>query len=211
MFSWEFCQSFKNTIYIENLWRLLFKFWGGDLTRPNSSKNEFSCQLFKKKLNTFQNVLKIYRAFITFPNILIPPFSQLLIQLSDKTKRLEIRVNYFPIKFEKVFKNLVASPNPPSTSSSPNFTLSTRFGSLTPVLWKLSPPVKVHSVILSSGVSAPPWNIGLNPFYQAPTQKKIKIYQTPLYEQPPQNFGELKEIKDFISNNEIRTHLNIEI
>ena len=93
------------------------------------------------------------------------------------------------------------------------------------------------STTVSSKVWAPPWNIGLKPFYLAPpppspphTHKKIlHLSDVPFMSNPPKNFGELdssplkctlvqrskdlffKETKDLVSNNEIRTHLNVEI
>ena len=83
--------------------------------------------------------------------------------------------------------------------------------------------------IVSSWVSAPPWNIDLTPFYLGPP-KKLQICQTPpLWATPLKILENLtppplemylvqksrdsffKETKYFISNNEIRAHLNVEI
>ena len=49
-----------------------------------------------------------------------------------------------------------------------------------------------HCLIVSSRVSAPPWNIDLTPFYLAPPPKKFLNLLDPAFmSNPPQNFGEL--------------------
>ena len=88
-----------------------------------------------------------------------------------------------------------------------------------------------YHLIVSSRVSVPPWNIDLTPFYLAPPPPKknsksvrplplwatfLKILEnltTPLKYTLVQKSKDLifKETKDFISNNEIKAHLNIEI
>ena len=94
-----------------------------------------------------------------------------------------------------------------------------------------SPPIK-NQTIVSSSVSALPWNIELNPFYQVypPPPKKnplnlseplfissplkiLKNLTTPLKWTLVQKCKDsfFKETKDFISNNEMRTNLNVEI
>ena len=95
----------------------------------------------------------------------------------------------------------------------------------------IAPVLNKESV--SSRVSAPPCNIDLTPFCPAPPAKKNLNLLTPslppsLYEQPLKVLENLtpplrctlvqkskdsffKETKDFISNNEMRTHLNVEI
>ena len=84
--------------------------------------------------------------------------------------------------------------------------------------------------IMSSRVLAQPWNIDLTPFYQGPL-KKFQICQTPPLWATPSKFWRtlspppplkctlvqnrknsfFKEKKDFISNHEITTDLNVEI
>ena len=62
--------------------------------------------------------------------------------------------------------------------------------------WFIS-SIHIATVIVSSRVSVPPWNIDLTPFYLAPSPPKKNSESAnppPFMSNSPQNFGELKSL-----------------